>query len=66
MTKIEAVTEIIRDARRDRSSKASLKRLRRAGKQLGLNEDEQRELESVLEYRPSANEEVYQFYRDTE
>jgi hypothetical protein len=63
-SKLQAVLDIIYDARTQRSSKASLKRLRRAGRSLELADEEQREVEAALEYRPSASEDVYQWHQD--
>lgn len=62
MSKLQAVIEIIHDARVQRSSKASFKRLRKALRALGLMDDEQQEVEALLEYRPSAKEGVYPYY----
>ena len=60
MTKAEAVVTIIRDARTERSSKASLKRLRAALSVLGLSAEDQVTVEYRLCYRdPYNNGELY-------
>lgn len=60
MTKLEAVTELIREGRRNRMSKASLKRVRKAGKVLGLEpEYEQQSLECFLEFRDRNTYKLY-------
>lgn len=61
-SKLTALAELIHQARAQRGSRASLLRLRKAGAVLGLSDDEQRELEVVLEYRPFADQDVYAFY----
>lgn len=47
----EALEIIVAEARRERSTKAGLKRLREAGGRLVLNGREQQHLEMILEYR---------------
>lgn len=60
MSRIEAIHEIIHDARTERSSKASLKRLRKAGRALSLSQEEQLQLELLLDYRNRYNgDELY-------
>lgn len=51
MTKIEAIKEICWESGRDRVTKASLKRIRTAGKSLDLSADEQVSLEVYLDFR---------------
>ena len=64
MTKIEAVQAIINDARTERSSKASLKRLRTAMKALDLSDSDKAEIETRLEYRDWESGELYTPYAD--
>jgi hypothetical protein len=63
MEKHEAVLSIIKDARTDRASKASLKRLQKALKALGLTEEGTRSVEAYLDYRDGRNGELYPQYR---
>lgn len=59
MEKITAVREFIWDSNNKRPSKASLKRIRKAGKVLGLSATEQIEIEQALDYRKWDTAELY-------
>jgi hypothetical protein len=56
MTKLEAIETILKDSKSSKITPASLKRIQRAGKALGLDQDEQTRLEQVLEFRNSNGE----------
>lgn len=62
-TKIQAIREIIWDANNKKPSKTSLKRVRQAGKILGLTDEEQIQLENVLDYRGFSTNELYQRFQ---
>lgn len=51
MTKLEAINAIIQDIRAERTTKASLKRIQRAARILGLSPIETLHLERNLDYR---------------
>lgn len=53
MTRIDALTEIIKEARIESRSKSQLFRLRLACDKLRFTEDEKRHVEGLLEYRDS-------------
>jgi hypothetical protein len=61
MTKVDAIDVIIKDARSEKSTSASLRRLRRAMNALYLSPEEQIEVEKSLEYRRLTGE-VYDYY----
>lgn len=64
MTKAEAVDTIINDARANKGSKTSLKRLRRAMKALDLAATECIAIEQRLNYRSYETAELYKVFQE--
>jgi hypothetical protein len=63
VTKAEAIRDLVFDARAGYGSKTSLRRVRAACKTLQLSEDEMRLIEALLDYRVSADSDVFPKYR---
>lgn len=63
MTKLDAIREIVKDARATRGSRTSMLRLERALKVLGLSDEERLTIMRFLDYYPDDGTEPFDRYK---
>ncbi len=64
MSKLKALLVVIKDANSEKASKTSYKRLKLALEVLGLDDAEQRYVESALGYRNRPDGDLYPYFSD--